>query len=324
MKLDVVTFGESMAMLYANEYGGLHKASTFSKALAGAESNVACGLSRLGCLTGWMSKVGDDQLGTFILQELEKEGVDISRVIRVKDGSPTGLLLKSKVEEGDPEVTYYRKHSAASTLAPADYPSDYFRMAKHLHVTGIPPVLSKNMREFSYLAMKEMKQAGKTVSFDPNLRLSLWPDRATMAHSINELAELADWFLPGITEGELLTGEKTPEGIADFYLEKGVSFIAIKLGKDGAYFKTKHEDGYIEGYHVENVIDTVGAGDGFAVGVISGVLDGLSFQDAVQRGNAIGALQVQAPGDMDGLPTREKLASFLSRNKVIHQKKGEC
>lgn len=106
-------------------------------------------------------------------------------------------------------------------------------------------------------------------------------------------------------------------------MKKGASFVAIKLGKEGAYFKTGTSDGFLEGCRVDRVVDTVGAGDGFAVGVISGVLDGLSYKDAVQRGNAIGALQVQAPGDMDGLPTREKLASFLSAQRTVHQKKGD-
>lgn len=323
MKLDAVTFGESMAMFYANEYGGLHEVSTFSKGLAGAESNVACGLARLGFRMGWMSKVGNDQLGTFILQELKKEGVDVSRVIRSQDENPTGLLLKSKVKEGDPQVTYYRKNSAASTLTSAEYPRDYFQCAGHLHVTGIPPALSAEMKDFTYHVMNDMRNAGKTISFDPNVRPSLWPDQATMVHTINDLAGLADWFFPGIAEGELLTGEKTPEGIADYYLNKGASFVAIKLGKEGAYFKTGTSEGFLEGCRVDRVVDTVGAGDGFAVGVISGVLDGLSYKDAVQRGNAIGALQVQAPGDMDGLPTREKLASFLSAQRTVHQKKGD-
>ncbi|WP_069839251.1 2-dehydro-3-deoxygluconokinase [Bacillus sp. F56] len=323
MKLDAVTFGESMAMFYANEYGGLHEVSTFSKGLAGAESNVACGLARLGFRMGWMSKVGNDQLGTFIVQELKKEGVDVSRVIRSQDENPTGLLLKSKVKEGDPQVTYYRKNSAASTLTFTEYPKDYFQCAGHLHVTGIPPALSADMKDFTYHVMNDMRNAGKTISFDPNLRPSLWPDQATMIHTINDLAGLADWFFPGITEGELLTGEKTPEGIADYYLKKGVSFVAIKLGKEGAYFKTETSEGFLEGCRVDQVVDTVGAGDGFAVGVISGILDGLSYKEAVQRGNAIGALQVQAPGDMDGLPTREKLASFLSAQRTVHQKKGD-
>lgn len=100
---------------------------------------------------------------------------------------------------------------------------------------------------------------------------------------------------PGIAE-EAIDRRKTPEGIADYYLKKGASFVAIKLGKEGAYFKTGTSEGFLEGCRVDRVVDTVGAGDGFAVGVISGILDGLSYKDAVQRGNAIGALQVQAPG----------------------------
>ncbi|MCI4139483.1 PfkB family carbohydrate kinase, partial [Bacillus vallismortis] len=86
---------------------------------------------------------------------------------------------------------------------------------------------------------KDMKHAGKSVSLDPNLRPSLWHDQVTMAHTINDLAGLADWIFPGIAEGELLTGEKTPEGIADYNLKKGVSLVAIKLGKEGAYFNTR-------------------------------------------------------------------------------------
>lgn len=72
MKLDAVTFGESMAMFYANEYGGLHEVSTFSKGLAGAESNVACGLARLGFRMGWMSKVGNDHWNVYFTRALKK------------------------------------------------------------------------------------------------------------------------------------------------------------------------------------------------------------------------------------------------------------
>lgn len=157
MSLDVMTFGESMAMFYANETGGLHEAASFSKALAGAETNVAVGLSRLGFRVGWMSKVGADSLGTFILNELKKEGVDISEVKRSADRQ-TGILLKSKVESGDPDVTYYRSGSAASTMSIDDYPAEYFKQAKHMHVTGIPPALSREMRGFARHAVHQMKK----------------------------------------------------------------------------------------------------------------------------------------------------------------------
>ncbi|MGE6630273.1 sugar kinase [Bacillus sp. NPDC077027] len=333
--LDAVTFGESMAMFYANEIGELHEVSTFMKALAGAESNVAVGLARLGFDVGWMSKVGDDSFGTFILQELQKEGVNTSAVLRDNNGAKTGILLKSKVAKGDPDVTYYRKGSAASTLNPSDFPKEYFLKAGHLHMTGIPPAVSNEMRAFSLHAIQIMKEAGKTISFDPNLRLQLWEEEEDMIHTLNQLAFQSDWFLPGLTEGERLTGLKEPEAIADIYLEKGVKMVVIKLGAEGAYYKTPTQQGKVGGFDVRQVIDTVGAGDGFAVGVISGMLDGLSYEEAVTRGNAIGALAVMSPGDMDGLPTRDGLQSFLKQAKrlkwredlkeeLAHGKSKEC
>lgn len=311
MTIDIITFGESMTMFYANEAGELYEASSFSKALAGAETNVAVGLARLGFRVGWMSKVGDDSLGTFILNELTKERVDISEVKRMAERQ-TGILLKSKVVSGDPDVTYYRKGSAASTMSVFDYPGDYFKQAKHMHITGIPPALSKDMSEFTYHAVEHMKQEEKTISFDPNLRFQLWPDQETMIHTINEIAAMADWFLPGISEGKLLTGLSTPEEIAEFYLDQGVGLTVIKLGKEGAYYRTEEKSGYVPGFEVDRVVDTVGAGDGFAVGIISGLLDRLPIEEAVQRANAIGALAVMAPGDMDGLPSRERLNGFLT------------
>ncbi|MEH7842094.1 sugar kinase [Bacillus safensis] len=313
--LDAVTFGESMAMFYAKEVGELHQVHTFQKALAGAESNVAVGLARLGFHVGWMSKVGADSLGTFILEELQKEGVDTSAVLRSNDGSQTGILLKSKVKEGDPDVTYYRKGSAASTMSPSDFPADYFKQAGHLHMTGIPPALSSEMRAFSSRALQEMKESGKTISFDPNLRLQLWKEEKDMIQTVNHIASQSDWFFPGLAEGQRLTGYHEPEEIADVYLQKGVKLVVIKLGAEGAFYKSAAGQGIVNGFYVQDVVDTVGAGDGFAVGVISGLLDGLSHEKSVTRGNAVGALAVMSPGDKDGLPIRKELQAFMKEAK---------
>ncbi|MFP3809942.1 sugar kinase [Bacillus sp. SIMBA_005] len=318
--LNAVTFGESMAMFYAKEAGELHQVHTFQKALAGAESNVAVGLARLGFDVGWMSKVGADSLGTFILEELQKEGVDTSAVIRSNDGAQTGILLKSKVIDGDPDVTYYRKGSAASTMSPSDFPVNYFKQAGHLHMTGIPPALSNEMRAFSFHALQKMKEAGKTISFDPNLRLQLWEEEEDMIHTVNQMAFQVDWFFPGLAEGQRLTGCHEPEEIADVYLQKGVKFVVIKLGAEGAFYKSAASQGIVSGFYVPNVVDTVGAGDGFAVGVISGLLDGLSYEKSVTRGNAVGALAVMSPGDKDGLPTREELQAFMKEAKRYHRR----
>jgi 2-dehydro-3-deoxygluconokinase len=311
-QLDAVTFGEPMAMFYANETGPLHEVFSFSKALAGAESNVATGLSRLNHPTGYVTKLGEDNFGYFIAQAMKKENIDTANITFTKENS-TGMLIKSKVVTGDPKVEYFRKNSAASKLSLVDFDEAYFNAAGHLHVTSISAALSKSCHEFSVHAMEFMKRQGKTVSLDPNLRPSLWPDTETMVKTINDLATRCDWFLPGLGEGKILTGLNTPEEIADYYLARGVSLVVIKLGPEGAYYKSSEGDGYVDGFKVEQVVDTVGAGDGFAVGVISAMLEKLPIVEAVKRGNAIGALAVMSPGDMDGLPTREELAKFMQQ-----------
>lgn len=311
-QLDAVTFGEPMAMFYANETGPLHEVFSFSKALAGAESNVATGLSRLNHPTGYVTKLGEDNFGHFIAQAMKKENIDTTNITFTKENS-TGMLIKSKVVTGDPKVEYFRKNSAASKLSLVDFDEAYFNAAGHLHVTSISAALSKSCHEFSVHAMEFMKRQGKTVSLDPNLRPSLWPDTETMVKTINDLATRCDWFLPGLGEGKILTGLSTPEEIADYYLARGVSLVVIKLGPEGAYYKSAEGEGYVDGFKVEQVVDTVGAGDGFAVGVISAMLEKLPIVEAVKRGNAIGALAVMSPGDMDGLPTREELAKFMQQ-----------
>jgi 2-dehydro-3-deoxygluconokinase len=312
-QLDVVTFGEAMAMFIANQPGPLHEVSQFTRELAGAETNVAIGLARLGLRSGWASKVGNDAFGKFIMEKLKNENVNIDHVL-VDGNYPTGFQLKSRVLEGDPEVQYFRKGSAASHMNVDDFNEKYFLEAKHMHMTGIPMALSEQVRDFSKHALAFMKKSGRTVSFDPNLRPSLWGSQQEMINHINEAAFQADTVLPGITEGQFLTGYKEPRDIASFYLEKGVKLVVIKLGEAGAFYKTTKEEGTVSGIKVEKVVDTVGAGDGFAVGVISGLMEGKSVQDAVLRGNAIGSLAVQAPGDNDGYPTKEKLLNYIEIN----------
>ncbi|STV85851.1 2-ketogluconate kinase [Klebsiella michiganensis] len=129
-----------------------------------------------------------------------------------------------------------------------------------------------------------------------------------MVEKLNRLAFQADWVLPGLKEGMILTGQQTPEAIADFYLSHGVRAVIIKTGSDGAWYKTADgEQGAVAAIKVDNVVDTVGAGDGFAVGVISALLEGKPLPQAVKRGNKIGSLAIQVQGDSEGLPTREAL-----------------
>jgi sugar/nucleoside kinase (ribokinase family) len=134
-----------------------------------------------------------------------------------------------------------------------------------------------------------------------------------MISIVNMFAEEADWLLPGIQEGEILTGYSNKEDIASYYLELGVKLVVIKLGEEGAYFATQNERKEVPGFTVTEVVDTVGAGDGFAVGVISALLEGASNEEAVLRGNAIGAKAVMSSGDHEGLPDMEELGHFMKK-----------
>jgi 2-dehydro-3-deoxygluconokinase len=313
-QLDMITFGEAMTMFMANQPGPLQQVDQFTRELAGAETNVAIGLARLGFRSGWVSKVGNDTFGRFIIERLKNENVDIEQVL-TDDQHPTGFQLKSKVIEGDPEVQYFRKGSAASHLTSADFNEEYFKSARHMHMTGIPLALSDNTREFAKQALSFMKKNGRTVSFDPNLRPSLWASQEEMVEQINAVAFQANYVLPGFAEGQILTGYQSPRDIASFYLEKGVELVVIKLGEEGAFYKTKSEEGTVPGFMVKEVVDTVGAGDGFAVGLISGLADGQSIHDAVVRGNAIGSLAVQSQGDNDGYPTKHELQNYIETDQ---------
>ncbi|AUU83552.1 MULTISPECIES: sugar kinase [Leclercia] len=306
--LDVITIGEAMAMFVATHTGDLSEVDRFMKRVAGAELNVATGLARLGLKVSWVSRVGNDSFGQFVLDTLKKEGIETAGVT-IDDRYPTGFQLKSKVTDGtDPIVEYFRKGSAASHLSVEDFNPIGFTAARHLHLSGVAAALSASSYALLDHAAGAMKAAGKTLSFDPNLRPVLWKSEAEMVEKLNHLAFQADWVLPGLKEGLILTGENTPEGIADFYLNRGVKAVILKTGADGAWYKTADgEQGAVAAVKVENVVDTVGAGDGFAVGVVSALLEGKTLHQAVTRGNVIGSLAIQVQGDSEGLPTRAQL-----------------
>ncbi|MCO5398407.1 sugar kinase [Ralstonia soli] len=306
--LDVITYGEAMAMFVATAPGPLAQATQFTKRIAGADLNVAVGLSRLGFRVGYVSRVGRDSFGDYVLETLAREQIDASCVV-VDPQYPTGFQLKSRADDGsDPRVEYFRKGSAASRLSRADYVADYVLGARHLHLTGVAPAISATSCELAFHLAQEMRAAGRSISFDPNLRPTLWPSAVEMVSTLNALAALSDWVLPGLAEGRQLTGYDSPADIARFYLDRGARGVAIKLGAAGAYYQTADgAEGVADGVRVERVVDTVGAGDGFAVGVVSALLEGQSPEQAVARGNRIGALAIQVIGDSEGLPTRAAL-----------------
>jgi len=306
---DVALFGEMMVLLVAADPGPLEHVHAFHKMTAGAETNVGIALARLGAKVAWASRLGDDTMGKYLKNVMQQEAIDCSRVLMVPR-ERTGFMLKGKVIEGDPPIEYYRSGSAASAMTADDLDPDWLGQARHLHVTGIFPALNAGTYALTVAAMQHMRRAGATVSFDPNLRPALWGSTELMRARLNELAGLADWVLPGLEEGRILTGADNEEGIAAFYQGLGAQAVVVKLGAGGAFGQAGDHQFRVPGYPVENVVDTVGAGDGFAAGLISGRLEGLDWQASVRRATIIGACAVQVAGDTEGYPDRARLAEL--------------
>ncbi|AEB06962.1 2-keto-3-deoxygluconate kinase [Coriobacterium glomerans PW2] len=306
----VLLIGEAMALFAAEESGPLKAARRYRRLLSGAEVNVAIGLRRLGAACAYVTRLGADPLGQAIGDRLAEEGIDTS-FVSFDEEYPTGIQLKGKTEKGDPEISYYRKGSAASHMSPAQIDAIDFDEIGRIHVTGIPAALSSGCRQAIFALVERARELSIPTTFDPNLRPALWPSRQEMIRVINLLATRCDVVLPGLAEGQLLSECASAEGIANFYLSSGCKAVVIKEGPSGAYAASERGGSRIRGYRAPQVVDTVGAGDGFAVGLISALLEGLELEDAVARGNAIGAMQVSCLGDNEGLPDRRALDAFM-------------
>ena len=312
---DIITIGESMVMMVADQSESLQFVTNYSRKIAGAEANVAIGLARLDLSVSWISAIGDDPFGTYIRKTLRGEGVDTSHVV-ISDQYSTGMMVKEQSGIGDPNVYYYRKDSAASHLTSDVLKERYFAKAKIFHMTGIFPALSDTCCDTLLAAVKLAKKQGVLVTFDPNIRLKLWSKEKAVS-TILRLAAMSDLIMPGKAEAKIILGTEDFEQVAATFHQYGNRYVVMKDGPDGAYYSYQQdgrviEKGYEKGFPVKRVVDTVGAGDGFAVGVISALMDGLSLREAVIRGNAIGSMAVMVQGDADGYPTRRQLTEYLN------------
>ena len=308
--------GEPMGLFIAKEPGPLSDVKDFSASVAGAEFNVAIGLKRLGHDVSFITKLGYDPNADRILSSMRQNGISDELILRDHE-KLTGFMMKNMVQDADPEIFYYRKNSAASSVSVHDIDTLDMYGCTHLHITGIFPAVSQSAFESVKRLIGRAKNLDIFISFDPNLRPQLWKSQDEMVSSLNLIAKDADLILPGISEGQILTGTDTAKGIADFYHDMGIKNVIVKTGKDGAYHSVKDGiSGYSPAFKVSKVVDTVGAGDGFAAGAISALAEGLSLREAAARGNVIGAIQVTNKSDNEGLPTRSQLDEIMERGHI--------
>lgn len=304
-----------MVLFSPDSTGPLRYVHHFNKSIAGAESNVAIALARLGHQVGWFSKLGDDEFGRYIKSVIRGEGVDVSKVVIDRERS-TGLLFKERFAHVNPNIYYYRKNSAASNIGIEDIDDTYIKEAQILHITGITPALSTTAREAVYKAIKIAKEHNVLVSFDPNIRLKLWTLEEARSVLL-DISKLADIIFPGIDEGKMLLGTDDPVEIADRFLNMGCSIAAVKLGKEGCYVANKEEACFVRGFVVEKLEDTVGAGDGFSAGFVSGILQKMSLMECAELANGVGAMATLVRGDMEGFPTLSQAFEFMGKEEHI-------
>lgn len=307
---DVILFGEAMALFVAQEHGALENVEHFKRSISGAEVNVSVGLSRLGFDVSFVTRLGNDELGKHITSFLNKEKINTS-FIQYDNVYRTGIQLKSKEKKGDAIAPYFRKESAASKIKIDCLADINWKEIKLLHVTGIPLALSNSFKAVIYEAIAQAKINNVFVSFDPNIRLDLWDSSENMKDTILSFAKRCDLFLPGINEVSLLSGLSDKDEMFDWLSDNKIEKVIMKLGPSGSYYMDNGMREIVNGYNVKTVVDTVGAGDGFASGVLSAILDGLNLKEAALRGNAIGAIQVQHWSDNQGLPDRAELIKFM-------------
>jgi len=308
--VDVVTVGETLAVVVADAPGPLRHARSLHLSVAGAESNAAIGLARLGHRVSWVGRVGDDELGRLVLDRLRAEQVDVRRV-RVDPDAPTALMVKERRLPGVGGVTYYRAGSAGSRLDPSDV-AGVVAGARVLHLSGITPALGRSAAEAVREVLAAARSAGALVSFDVNHRAALWPASAA-GPVLSELATASDVVLAGEDELPLVApaavggpGTDGTRARAEALLEAGVGQVVVTRGGSGAVAYTAQEVLAVPAVPVPTR-DAVGAGDAFAAGYLSALLDGLPLAARLARGCVTGAFAVASEGDWEGAPRRAEL-----------------
>lgn len=298
--IEVLTLGESMVVLRADSM--IRLGSSYSSSVAGAESNVAIGLARLGHKVSWVGSLGADEQGAMILRTLRAENVSFQG--KIDQTAQTGLMLVEKRLQTNPVVSYYRANSAGSKIGFADVEPAITKSLKLVHLTGITPALSNSAHEAVSQSMARARELGIKISFDVNYRAKLWSkDQASKV--LAPLAAMADIIIASEDE-LLLLGAGNEDQIVSDLLSGNCSTVLIKRAERGASAITEQQRFDVPAHPV-TVVDTIGAGDAFCSGYLSAILDESSVEEATRRGVSTAAFAISAYGDWEGLPTRSDL-----------------
>ena len=316
---DLVTLGEPLIALTAGD-GRLPSSATLIKSVAGAESNLAIGLARLGRSVALLSRVGADPFGDEIVRTLRGEGVDTHWVTR-DEAHPTGLLVKERRGPDDIHVYYYREGSAAASLCAVDVVEDAIKRAGRVHITGITLALGDGPRDAVDCLLELCERHQVPVSFDPNFRRKLWSE--------DEAAKVCAALLPVVSEllvgeDELLAMANTAGAGADLdeafaWLEQyDLTSVVVKRGARGAIGR-RGKSTVTVAAQPTSIVDTVGAGDAFNTGYLHALMEGADLEDALVVGSWVASRVVAHAGDYEGLPDLAELAAFQASTGQVQR-----
>jgi fructokinase len=313
---DVVAFGELLIDFVPTATGlDLAHAEAFAKAAGGAPANVAAGLARLGLSSAFMGMVGEDGFGHFLAETLRQVGVDVSP-LRFTSKANTGLAFVSLHADGEREFLFYRSPSADMLIRPEDIDEAAIRSARAFHFGSIS-LIEEPARSSTLQAVSLAHRHGKLVTYDPNLRLALWPDADAAREGMQVGLAEADILKIGEEELAFLTGDNDPIAAARALWTPRLQLMAITSGSAGCIWMTPQAHGRVPGFTVK-AVDATGAGDAFMAGLIAGLLaeraaptEPALIEGICRFANAAGALTATGRGAIPSLPTRDAVEALI-------------
>jgi len=296
---DLYTFGEAMALFLASDTDSVLTARTYTRSTAGAEGNVAVGVTRLGLSAHFFTLMGNDQLGSAVLADFAAEGVDVSGVKRVDSFS--SAMIRNPGTTAPVEASYLRKGAAASLMTPADLDQQVIAQSRWLHATGITCAISTNAAETVSAGLESARKHGIKKSFDLNIRRKLWSEEKARA-VLEPIARDVDLLIGGEDEYCAIFGTSDGQEALRIAASRNNSVAIMTKGPEQLTYAV---GGALTTIHPPQVksVDPVGSGDAFTSGVISGLLAGLTVSDAIAQGTISGARVASQFGDWAGLPS---------------------
>ncbi|WP_300587827.1 5-dehydro-2-deoxygluconokinase [Marivita sp.] len=327
--LDLITIGRSSVDLYGAQVGGrLEDMGSFDKYIGGSPTNIACGTARLGLRSAVITGVGDEHMGRFIREQLQKEGVDTTGVKTDPDRLTALVLLGIRDQEQFPLI-FYRENCADMGLTVDDIDPEFIRRARAMVATGTH--LSHHRVEAATLkALQIARDAGMTTALDIDYRPNLWGvaghgdgesrfvESAAVTAKLQSTLHFFDLIVG--TEEEFHIAGGSTDTIAALRAVRAVSgaTLVCKRGAAGAVafegdIPDSLDDGQTgPGFPIE-VFNVLGAGDGFMSGLLKGWLDGEDWPTALKYANACGAFAVSRHGCTPAYPSWDELQFFFKR-----------